>query len=136
MSRGSPISTFLGYYKITATGIFNVLGRSAVEVPSTKVSKGPVTAVTAAALAAGISAIVANNQLIPVTAINEDIETNVLGYLTTSAADAADGGSNSIKFGLMIPEVGPNKGKGVLIVTSKVSGVKTILEIPIEASGV
>lgn len=136
MSRIATISTFLGYYKVTAAGMINVLGRSAVEVPPTKVSKGSVTPVTGAALSATIAGIVEDNNLIPVTAISEDVEAGVLGYLTVSQADATTTGvANSVKFGLMIPEVGPNKGVGVLVVTSKVSGVKTIVEIPIEASG-
>lgn len=136
MSRKAQVSTFLGYYKVTAVGMINVLGRTAVEVPANKVSKGSLTPVTAAALATAISGIVEDNALIPVTTINPDVETEVLATLTASQADATSSGlANSIKFGLMIPEIGPNAGEGVLVVTSKVSGVKTTVEIPIEASG-
>lgn len=136
MSRKAAISTFLGYYKVTAAGMINVLGRSSIEVPPTKVTKGSSTPVTAAALATAIAGIVENNELILVNTINSDLETDVLGYLTSSQTDAAsEGVTNSIKFGLMIPEAGPNAGVGVLVVTSKVSGVKTVTEILIEASG-
>lgn len=116
--------------------MINVLGRSAVVVPSIKVSKGSPTPVNIAALVATINNVVEDNNLIPVVAINADIGTTLTTILTASQADAVStGGANSIKFGLMVPEAGPNKDNGVLIVTSKVSGVKTVLEIPIEASG-
>jgi hypothetical protein len=136
MSRFLTISTFLGYYKVTSAGMINIISRPAVEVPSIKVSKGSSTPVNIATLVASINAIVEDNSLIPVVAINGDIETMLTAILTDSQADAvSNGGANSIKFGLIVPEAGPNKDNGVLIVTSKVSGTKTVLEIPIEASG-
>ena len=130
----SKVRTFVGYYKVSAAGIINVMARSAVTITATKVNKGTSTPLVAATLATALSGIVENNQLVPVTTINEDVAAGILGYFVTTEADAtASGVTNSIKIGLMVADTGVNKGKGVVVLTIKNSSGKQVVELPIEA---
>lgn len=132
----ATISTFLGYYKITSAGVIDILSRPAVEVPPVKVSKGSPTPVAIATFATALTEIVENNELIVVNTLNPDLEQDLAAILTAARSDAVTTGvANSVKLGLMIPESGPNKDYGVLVVTSKVAGIKTVTEIVIEQIG-
>lgn len=132
----SLTSQFIGYYKLSDRGCVKVFARPSVSLPQAKVVKGSSNPLTVSALSTELQAIVVNNDIAPVSDINPDIETNLTGYLTATQSDAvANSITNSVKVGLQIAEFGPNKGKGVLVITTKKSGVKEVTETVIESEG-
>lgn len=112
--------TFVGFYRVKPTGIIPILFRDEITVPKSEVIVGDNEPITIEDLVTKISTIVEENELAPVTELNEDFSDELETVLTSIQETSTEEDTViAIKFALEQPSSGDNKGAVLLITNTR-----------------